>query len=331
VSGVELRLTDRANDVSCASSYVSLLLARLRSLERYEAQQAGRGTPPSSDDEMSVDTGDTAQTAVAKSAVISGHFPADAGLNVRYLGASSPFFFASQIVSHTLPLGALTSLHPPSTDSASTSFFQFDPSLLYSDPPFHSPQLITSLVQAYLSSYHFSLPLLPSSTIDAALAAVLAPTRSVVPTPIQYFTVFIICAQSAELLHSHPTPFQRSHLRDGYAHLASRYMPIVMAGINNDTLQAAMLLLAFYFYDPTKGSISSLVGFAARLCVELGLTSDTGSKCNGGTFSQAAREKNSSDETTRWRRRAYWSVYNLEAELAIGLGRPTFLPEPWVG
>jgi hypothetical protein len=96
-----------------------------------------------------------------------------------------------------------------------------------------------------------------------------------------------------------------------------------------DTLRAILLLAQFVASCPARGSLWHLVGIALRLCVDIGLHSESEEQ-SLGLDPQVLHE----------RRRLWYSTYHFDRFLCVTLGRPLGitdestsvpLPDPWRG
>jgi hypothetical protein len=85
------------------------------------------------------------------------------------------------------------------------------------------------------------------------------------------------------------------------------------------TLQAITLLALHSLFDPQRGNFGQLIGFAARLAIDLG--------SGGGTGSSTGRLDPPDQKEVRMQR-IYMSIYCMENQFATALDRPCFLPEP---
>lgn len=103
--------------------------------------------------------------------------------------------------------------------------------------------------------------------------------------------------------------------QDGYRGLADQCYQRAMGHIdhatgdvNTETLQAITLLSLHSFFNPQQGNTSQLVGFAARVAMDI--------------------ERQGSQEQQNIVQRIYSTIYCMENKLITALDRPGFLPEP---
>lgn len=123
--------------------------------------------------------------------------------------------------------------------------------------------------------------------------------------------------QQLSLLHGRNSYCTACHCtnQDGYCMLADEcherallYIDVATADITITTLQAITLLALHNLFNPQKGNFGQLIGFAARLAIDIG-------------------RHDTPDQETRMQH-IYSSIYCMENHFATALDRPSFLSEP---
>ena len=90
------------------------------------------------------------------------------------------------------------------------------------------------------------------------------------------------------------------------------YINQATADTTMTTLQAIILLALHSLFAPQRGNFGQLIGFAARLAIDLGIGGD---------------KQGFTDEEVKMQR-IYASIYCMENQFATTMDRPGFLPEP---
>ncbi len=158
------------------------------------------------------------------------------------------------------------------------------------------------LLKTYFSEIH---PLYPF--LDESLSFLSPDT----PPQIEARPSETFILQMVYSIAGHCVPGDKSRLlllSDACHHRALRHIDNATSDLSPITLQAIMLMALHSLFDPRKGNFGQLIGFAARLGIDLG-SHDTPDR-----------------ETTM--RNVQTSIYCMENQFATVLDRPSFFPEP---
>lgn len=158
------------------------------------------------------------------------------------------------------------------------------------------PRMHRFLVRTYFSTIHKFYPFVDSSlpylaSEDASNAA-LSPSEVFLQQMIYSIACYCIPRDSNRFI-----PLAKACNRRARA----------TAELSINTLEAVVLLALHSLFDPQKGNFGQLIGFAARLSIDLG--------CHN-TNTVGAKARN-----------LYIAIYCMETKFAVTLDRPSLLPE----
>lgn len=168
-------------------------------------------------------------------------------------------------------------------------------------------ELMERLIDIYVVKAQYALPLLhePSfrNEVDLVYNGSTDPTLN--------FQVRLVIAISMQKLDT-----QYAGLADSY-YLAA--LPYLAAAVNKKdlaTLQCFALLAQYSLLTPTRTAAYWVVGFAAKLCQELGL-------CDEQTIEKPPSGLHPNVLEIDMRRRLFWIITSMEYGLSHSLGRPS--------
>lgn len=118
--------------------------------------------------------------------------------------------------------------------------------------------------------------------------------------------VFAISIQKMEVTYA--------ALADSYYLNALAYIDDVLQPMNIYTIQCLILIAQYSLLTPTRSPVYHIIGLATRICLQLGLTSET-------SIMASIHASNALEQDMR--RRMVWCVFNMELALAHSLGRPS--------
>ncbi|KAM5344649.1 hypothetical protein ACJ41O_013184 [Fusarium nematophilum] len=177
--------------------------------------------------------------------------------------------------------------------------------------PLPSGPVIQQLFEKYLSWSHLQSPfLLRQEVWDLHHRLFITPNGIKDATDFDLFRAFMICAIGSvlpyrnRLHHQHPEGYYHSALQ----HVGPRFLT---RGL--DSAQDLLLVCRFGIYHPIGTSIWDVIRLCGRLCIELGLHTDTGDIAD---LIQAQR-----------RRRVFWQFYMIDRYSSTTLDRPFLIDE----
>ena len=130
--------------------------------------------------------------------------------------------------------------------------------------------------------------------------------------PHDHFTLRMVIAISLQKIGT-----QWAGLADAFYLAALQYLEDAVKPMNLGTLQCFALIAQYSLLTPTRTAAYWVVGLAARLCQELGITEEaTITSPNGFSTRPDAIEID-------MRRRLFWVITSMEFGLAHSLGRPS--------
>ena len=125
------------------------------------------------------------------------------------------------------------------------------------------------------------------------------------------FTLRMVIAISMQKLDK-----QYAGLADSYYLAALPFLENAIRPMNLETLQCFALVAQYSLLTPTRTASYWVVGFAARLCQELGITEEA-------TITQVDSKSQFNAVEIDMRRRLFWVITSMEFGLAHSLGRPS--------
>lgn len=125
------------------------------------------------------------------------------------------------------------------------------------------------------------------------------------------FTLRMVIAISMQKLDS-----QYAGLADSYYLAALPFLESAIRPMNLKTLQCFALIAQYSLVTPTRTASYWVVGLAARLCQELGITEEA-------TIAPVDRKPQFNALEIDMRRRLFWVITSMEFGLAHSLGRPS--------
>jgi hypothetical protein len=248
----------------------------------------------------------------------------------RFLGPSSGISLARLVMTmiqvDTLPSQSWPS--PEAVQSPTGSVQEGEASL----PPRRAAD---HLVDVYFQHRTPHLPIIDRTQVEFALNSAysfLSDDQSTThPVEKDIFTTYIVLAialcdlPDPENLNSRGRPYQSRTCF--FAALRWAEKAIELSRNELDTLRAVLLLAQYIALNPTYGSLWHLVGVSVRMCIDLGLHTETQEQTLAMDVQQLQE-----------RRRLFYSAYHFDRMLSITLGRPfglvddsmaVPLPHPW--
>ena len=174
-------------------------------------------------------------------------------------------------------------------------------------PDLPSRELTNSLVESFNAGAQYLLPTLhePSfwRVVDEVYCGDLDPYKN--------FVLRIVIAISMQRLSA-----QYAGLADSYYLASLPFLEYTVKMMNIETLQSLVLIAQYSLVTPTRTAAYWVVGFAARLCHEMGITEEATIAISDSDASLNALQID-------MRRRLFWIITSMEFGLAHSLGRPS--------
>lgn len=137
------------------------------------------------------------------------------------------------------------------------------------------------------------------------------------PKKALYFLHLVFAIASSIHHQTHP-----AHISESFRVAAMQYLDNVLASTNRlEALQGILLLALYSIMRPAVPGIWYVLGWALRLCVDLGLHTEAGLK------SSISGAPNYNPFTLDLRRRLFWCTYAIDRQVCVYLGRPFGIPE----
>ncbi|KIW84273.1 hypothetical protein Z517_03523 [Fonsecaea pedrosoi CBS 271.37] len=111
-------------------------------------------------------------------------------------------------------------------------------------------------------------------------------------------------------------------LAESYAKNALLDLPVILQRKDTQALQCTLLLLLYSLLTQTKTPTWYISGLCTRMCVDLGLHSESSILSQDPDF-----QTDTEDRVIDTKRRLFWVTYSFDRTLSTILGRPFTLPE----
>ena len=151
-------------------------------------------------------------------------------------------------------------------------------------------------------------------------------TKNMKSTPALYFLNIIFGIANAALHQKSP-----SNMAESFHLAAMKHVDSVFASANRlEALQGILLLALYSIMRPAVPGVWYVLGSATRLCVDLGLHTESGMKSwykNSQSNSSQINISEYDAATLDLRRRLFWCTYALDRQVCVYLGRPFGIPE----
>lgn len=144
------------------------------------------------------------------------------------------------------------------------------------------------------------------------------------PKKALYF-LHLIFAIATSIHHQKHT----SHISESFRVAAMQHFDAVLASPNRlEALQGILLLALYSIMRPAVPGIWYVMGWALRLCVDLGLHTEASVKHSLSVASGSVHHGPVYDPfTLDMRRRLFWCTYAIDRQVSVYLGRPFGIPE----
>lgn len=173
-------------------------------------------------------------------------------------------------------------------------------------PHLPSRELTNNLVESFNAGAQYLLPTLHEPSFWKVVDDVYGGD----PEPYKNFTLRIVIAISMQRLSA-----QYAGLADSYYLASLPFLEETITLMSLETLQALVLIAQYSLVTPTRTAAYWVVGFAARLCHEMGMTEEA-------TIASTNTDESLNALQVDMRRRLFWIVTSMDFGLAHSLGRP---------
>lgn len=191
--------------------------------------------------------------------------------------------------------------------------------------PAMSPLLRTTSV-AHTSSpkQHAHATLHVGSNTPIAISNYNAPkVTEETPKKALYFLHLTFAIATSIHHQTHP-----SHISESFRAAAMQYLDTVLASPNRlEALQGILLLAQYSIMRPSVPGIWYVLGWALRLCVDLGMHTEAGYRSSSLAAAGSSHAAAYDPFTMDMRRRLFWCTYAIDRQVCVYLGRPFGIPE----
>ncbi|KAL2785028.1 hypothetical protein BJX66DRAFT_343475 [Aspergillus keveii] len=173
------------------------------------------------------------------------------------------------------------------------------PVIRWEKGPGITPEIHKFLIDQYLSKVDCIYPFL-----DLAASPFTLPSHTYASSSWEQFMLLLVYATACHCVNHDGY----RTLADGCHERAIKHLDQATADGTVASLQAILLLTVYSFFQPQQANTSQLIGFAARLAMDI--------------------EQHGDEEQQAMVQRIYPAIFSLENKFVTALDRPSLLPEP---